>query len=363
VAVAAASAMVIVNTVVRVKTVLGGDDGLVALHFAAYGAGSMAVALVLPRLLDRLAARPVMLTGGAATALALISFHWLFAGTALGFLASAALVASSGLPRAERRAQTAPFLKRVTRGGWIYLATPRLRGLLALYVAVAAASAMVIVNTVVRVKAQLGGDDGLVALHFAAYGAGSMAVALILPRLLGGVAPRAAMLTGGGATAAGLTLGATGPGFGEGLALWAGLGAAVSLIQTPSGLILRRSCHAEDRPALFAAQFALSHACWLAAYPLAGLLGAAIGLEATFAVMAALALLGVGAAARLWPADDPAEVEHVHPAVEHAHGGGDAAHHAQAEDLGGGRHRHGPLRHAHAFVIDDHHPRWPTAPA
>jgi MFS family permease len=230
-------------------------------------------------------------------------------------------------------------------------------------VAVAAASAMVIVNTVVRVKTVLGGDDGLVALHFAAYGAGSMAVALVLPRLLDRLAARPVMLAGGAATALALAVGATGPDVGAGLALWAALGAAVSLIQTPSGLILRRSCHAEDRPALFAAQFALSHACWLAAYPLAGWLGALIGLEATFVVMAVCAAGGVAAAARLWPSCDPVVVEHVHPATDHAHPGGDAAHHAEVVDLGGGRHRHAPLRHAHAFVIDDHHPHWPAAQA
>ena len=35
-----------------------------------------------------------------------------------------------------------------------------------------------------------------------------------------------------------------------------------------------------DRPALFAAHFALSHACWLVTYPLAGWLGAGLGIIA-----------------------------------------------------------------------------------
>lgn len=42
---------------------------------------------------------------------------------------------------------------------------------------------------------------------------------------------------------------------------------------TPTGRLLRRSAEAGDRPALFAAQFVLSHACWLLTYPLAGRLG------------------------------------------------------------------------------------------
>lgn len=49
-------------------------------------------------------------------------------------------------------------------------------------------------------------------------------------------------------------------------ALLVGLG--YSAVLTPSGRLLRRSAHAQDRPALFAAQFALSHACWLVTYPL-----------------------------------------------------------------------------------------------
>ncbi|WP_228300398.1 hypothetical protein [Klebsiella quasipneumoniae] len=41
--------------------------------------------------------------------------------------------------------------------------------------------------------------------------------------------------------------------------------------------LLRRSSAAEDRPALFAAQFALSHSCWLVTYPLAGWVGYSMG--------------------------------------------------------------------------------------
>jgi hypothetical protein len=59
---------------------------------------------------------------------------------------------------------------------------------------------------------------------------------------------------------------------------------------TPGGL-LRRSASSEDRPALFAAQFALSHVCWLIAYPLVGQLGARVSMTAAFGGMAALARL------------------------------------------------------------------------
>jgi hypothetical protein len=89
----------------------------------------------------------------AAALLTIINFHWLFSGTAIGFLASAALVVSSGLARsaASPKADTGIYDK-TTRGIRIYLKTPRLRGLLAVTLAAAAASAMVIVNTVVIVR-------------------------------------------------------------------------------------------------------------------------------------------------------------------------------------------------------------------
>lgn len=96
------------------------------------------------------------------------------------------------------------------------------------------------------------------------------------------------------------------------LGLWLGLGFGYSVAQTPSGRLLRRSAHPEDRPAVFAARFALSLACWLICYPLAGFLGARAGMEATFVAMALIGLIGTALAWRLWPAGDPAELAHDH---------------------------------------------------
>ena len=78
------------------------------------------------------------------------------------------------------------------------------------------------------------------------------------------------------------------------------IGFGSGLAQLPTGRLLRRSARPEGRPALFAAQFALSHACWLVTYPLAGRFGAACRFDTTFLVMAARAALGAGAALRLW---------------------------------------------------------------
>jgi MFS family permease len=282
----------------------------------------------------------------AAALLTVISFHSLFAGTVVGFLLSAALVLSVRLP-SPKPAAPRGIWDRTTRGIRLYLATPRLRGLLALNVAVAAAGAMVIVNTVVLVKSGFGLGDADVALALAAFGAGSMVAALALPRLLERVPDRRAMLAGAGILAAGMLVGPIASDLASLMPLWFVVGLGYSLTQTPTGRLLRRSAHAEDRPALFAAQFALSHACWLVTYPLAGRLGAAAGIEVTFLVMAVVAAVAAVVASRLWPAADPEIVAHEHADLET----GDP--HVSTTPLD----RQG--RHAHAFVIDDQHPIWP----
>ena len=280
----------------------------------------------------------------AAALLAVISFHDLFAGTVVGFLASAALVVSVTLPSPKPSAPRGIY-DRMTRGIRIYLATPRLRGLLAVNMAVAMAGAIVLVNTVVYVQGTFGLAQQMTALAMAAFGGGSMITALFLSGLLERIDDRTLMLGGAGLLAAGAFAASALPSYGWLLALWFVLGVGFSAAQTPSGRLLRRSAHAEDRPALFAAQFALSHACWLIAYPLAGRAGAAFGLPETAFTLATIATAAVATAALIWPSSDPDVVEHDHPELpaDHPHLAGSVS----------GR------RHAHAYVIDDMHTAWP----
>ncbi len=238
----------------------------------------------------------------AAALLAFISFNNLFAGTVIGFLVSATLVVSVVLP-SPKPSQPRGIYDRTTRGLRIYLATPRLRGLLAVNLSVAMAGALVIVNTVVYVQAVFGLENQATALALAAFGGGSMVAALALPRMLESVPDRTAMLAGASLLAAGTLAAALLPGYAWLLPLWFVLGLGYSTAQTPSGRLLRRSANPEDRPALFAAQFALSHACWLIAYPLAGCAGATLGLPTTAAILAAVAAAAIGIGFAVWPAD------------------------------------------------------------
>ena len=82
--------------------------------------------------------------------------------------------------------------------------------------------------------------------------------------------------------------------------LWIFVGAGWSLVETPSGRLITRSGDPTERPALFAAHFALTHFGWGLAYPLAGWLGAGYGLRVAFLAMGAVSFLCVLAATLAW---------------------------------------------------------------
>lgn len=289
----------------------------------------------------------------AGVLMMLVSYHWLFAGTVAGFAVSAALVAITAIPTRKSQGEQRPFVERLTRGTRIYLATPRLRGLLALNLSAAAVGAFILVNTVVIVRSGFGASEIYLAYAMAAFGAGSMLTAVALPRLLETVSDRAVMIRAAFLLTA-VTLAHAGylmvmgqTGWTIFLTLWAISGVLYSAILTPSGRLLRRSAHAKDRPAIFAAQFALSHACWLVTYPIAGWAGDQFGLPITMMILGALAFFGVLISLLVWPASSAGELEHQHPDLpaDHPHF---KKYHGKGKS------------HSHVIVIDDEHRAWPT---
>ncbi|MEU4448423.1 MFS transporter [Actinosynnema sp. NPDC050801] len=290
----------------------------------------------------------------AAVVLVLVGYDDLFIGTTAGFAGSALLVLSAALPANRDPRAGDRTIAATTRGIRIYLATPRLRGLLAVHLAVAAAGSMVLVNTVTYVRDLLGRDDTAVAVALAANGLGSLIAAFALPSILDRFADRTVMLRACTGLAAVLLLAIPTTALLDGsrwpllLALWALIGAGSSLVLTPGGRLLRRSAHAADLPAVFAADFSLSHACWLLCYPLAGWLATAAGMPAALAVLTALTITATVLAVHFWPARDPEAVEHEHD-LDHDHD------HLDNADLVDGR-----WRHVHPYRIDDLHHRWPA---
>lgn len=264
----------------------------------------------------------------AATLLTLTTYNWLFLGTVFGFTASAALVLGTVLPKEAAPDSTGAggLCTRATAGTRLSFTSPPLRALLALDLAVAAAGAVVTVNTVVYVRDHL--DRSAVDVSFAlgAYGAGSMTVALLLPRILDRTSDRTVMLNGalllplafGGL---GLITAASSGGWRWSalLTTWTLFGAACSMILTPTGRLIRQEVAPPERSAVFAAQFSLSHSCWLLTYPLAGWLGATAGLQAAALALGAITL-GAGVLALcLWPSHKPATTEHEHTGLPDNH--------------------------------------------
>ncbi|MFD3684829.1 MFS transporter [Nocardiopsis sp. NPDC058631] len=241
----------------------------------------------------------------AALVLLVVPFDGLFALTALGFAASALLVATTALPAPLPDSQS----PRRAAASWRVFATDRrLLALMALNMAVAVVTALVLVDTVVLVRTHLDGNDTGVALALACFGAGSMAVALALGFLVDRFGTRTLMLSGPvvlTAGAAALTLSWTlapgPPALGAG---WVVLGAGCALVSAPTGRLLREAAPEGGLAGVFAAQFSLSHACFLLTYPLAGW---AEGLDPVLVLGGAGVLTGLcaAAAAGLWRPGPP----------------------------------------------------------
>jgi len=313
--------------------------------------------------------------------LGFMAFDSLFLLNGIAFLLSASLLISLTLPKAAMSERSRRLGENLLFGVRSYFKTPRLRALFALGWSVAAASSMILVNTVIFVQDRFGLGESDTALMYGAAGAGSMVTALLLPKVLGEDRDRLFMIGGamlltcslvfGGALFLVLPPGNAVLGFWSLMPLWFCLGVGLATTQTPAGRLVRRSAKAADRSAYFAAQFALSHFCWLVCYPLAGWLGTQeaqslldLG-EVAFFGMAFVAGLGLCGALRLWPKHDHLVLPHEHKALSHDHPHYHDAHHDHDHEGWEGPephvhpHRHAAIRHQHDFVIDSHHPEWP----
>ncbi len=241
----------------------------------------------------------------AAVLLLLLDFSALFAINGATFVLSAVLIAGVTLPASDPDAAISDRTwGRITLGARRFVTVPRLRGLLALNVAAASASAMVIVNTVVLVRDDFNRGSTEVAIALGTAGVGSVLAAIALPRVLRRVSDRGVMLSGAALLACALPVIAVLPGYPALLVLWVAVGIGLSLIQTPAGRLIQRSGDRDDLSPLFAAQFALSHACWLVSYPVAGIVGAALGTSAVACALGATCLAALSVAMVTWPAGD-----------------------------------------------------------
>lgn len=307
----------------------------------------------------------------AALLLTVMTYNGLFVLDAFTFLVSALLVVSCSLPSPKPLDRSDSVLENLRFGVVAYMRTPRLRATWAMYFAVASASSMVIVNTVIYVRDFLNRAETDIAWAIAASGAGAMIAAFLVPSMLARWQIRQVMLAGAVVLSIAMLAGQAMFSWPAFLVLWFIIGAGLTTVQTPVGSLVRRSCQAGDNPAFFAANFSLSHLCWFGSYLLAGYMGSRYGLADTFLVLGLIAAAATVTAWRIYPDPDPVEIEHTHEPFEHEHQHRhDDPHHPADEDDHGHkhtvasemghshRHRHKAVTHSHPYVIDRHHPRW-----
>ncbi|TDQ66614.1 putative MFS family arabinose efflux permease [Maritalea mobilis] len=305
----------------------------------------------------------------AALLLVFVSFESFFVANGVAFLISAVLVARATVPPLALDNVKDSLKRKLTQGFQIYIKTPRLRGVFALYFLVAFAGAMVIVNSVMLVREQLGLGESELAFAMAAFGSGSLIAAFLVPKLAQRFGDRRVMFAGAFVLLAGVLITAlmfSGLSYMLLLLVWPFLGLGYSLVQTPAGRVFKRSANEEDLPKLLAAQFALSHACWLLAYPMAGFLPSALGMGATLYAFAGLSLLALIVAKLFWPKESYAPMTHRHDEVYHDHVHFHGDHHQHDHEGWEGPephthpHKHDEIVHSHSFKIDRHHPVWPS---
>ncbi|GAA2001776.1 MFS transporter [Brevibacterium samyangense] len=241
----------------------------------------------------------------AAALLTLISYNNLFVGTAVGFACSAILVLPSRLPARTDDGPVLPFWQRLPLGAKVFARTPTLRFLMLTNIVVAAGTAIVLVNSVVYARGVFGLGDQSLALALACYGIGSLVVALNIPWLVDKLGVIRTMITGAVVITAGLAVAvtvtavatSTGAGWYVLLGTWVLLGIGTSLVNTPSSRLLADASTTANRNLVYTAQFALSHACFLVTYPIAGWLGAANLTGAAIALLILAAVVGAIAVA------------------------------------------------------------------
>ena len=226
----------------------------------------------------------------AALVIALVGFRGNFVVDGFTFLASAALLI--GLPRlaSENAGTTKKPPTSVRHGLTAMFRRAPLRESLMLALQTSVGGAFVIVATVDFVKNDLALSDSAYAWVMAAFGIGSVVGALIYSRISTGW--RDAMVKGSAPVMiAGLIAVAVLPLFSTVTVAWWLVGMSYSIMGIRGSELLASDSDGDERPHIYAAHFALSHAGWGLTYPLAGWLSTALGFGKTAGIFAVILFL------------------------------------------------------------------------
>jgi len=300
----------------------------------------------------------------AGIGLLFFSYTGLFVFNSVAFFISAVIILFTFLPKAKYVERSGNILNEISYGMKAYFKTPRLRSLLVIYIGIAVASSMVIVNTVVYVKDYLGEPDSSLALLFAFSGFGSMLMAFLYPKLANTMNDKTITQLGIIILSVSLFYMSIEPSFIYALSAWFLIGAGLSLSQIPSGKIVNMSANPKDRAAYFSAQFSLTHLCWLIGYLAAGELVFLFGFGFTATFFGCIVAFCYIYSVLFWPDEEPDNILiHKHQSMSHTHTHNHDDHHKHHENTKKitheHEHQHTEVVHKHSFQIDLHHQNWP----
>ena len=300
----------------------------------------------------------------AAIGLLFFSYTGLFVFNSVAFLISAVIILFTILPKSKHVERSGNVLNEISYGMKAYFKTPRLRSLLVLYIGIALASSMIIVNTVIYVKDYLGETDSSLALLFAFSGLGSMLMAFLYPKLAKIMNDKTITQLGIIILSISLFYMSMEPSFIFALSAWFLVGIGLSLSQIPSGKIVNMSANPKDRTAYFTAQFSLTHLCWLIGYLAAGELVLLFGFGFTAIFFGCIVVFCYLYSVLFWPDEDHQNILlHKHKSIVHTHTHNHDPHHEHhnhpMETTHEHEHHHPEVVHRHPFQIDLHHQNWP----
>lgn len=300
-------------------------------------------------------------------ALLLLSFNFttLFQFNAVTFIISASLLGFVIYPKRALTSRVAGIWHNISFGIKSYVKTPRLRGLALFNFIAALAGALVIVNSAHFSQNVFNQTQNTTATLFIAMGLGSLLTSITLPTLLKKISIRAAMHIGAiTAFSAIVSFGLFSTLYTMYVA-WFMIGIASGLLQTPSSIIIQRSCEKSNLSAFFSAQFTISHLGWMVAYFIAGQLAGKLEIFSAMTLLATLIFIAYWFGHRIWHQSDAQKLTHTHQSVEHLHQHKHDAHHQHVHEGWEGpephshKHKHTQIKHSHEFYIDEHHINWP----
>tara|TARA_B100001939_G_scaffold338904_1_gene345017 strand:+ start:1389 stop:2600 length:1212 start_codon:yes stop_codon:yes gene_type:complete len=250
--------------------------------------------------LSRLAIDLENILGYSVAALILVFYNYksLFIGTSVGFIASALLIFSIFLPMVAESDETKDTrsIHKITYGVKKFFILPELKGLMFMNLAASAGGAMILVNTVILVRSLLGMNEEALPVAMFFFGIGSVLGATQVPRILKKYSIWKLMHLGAYIISIvfmvfSILIGLSIFNFMILLIFWFISGLGYSLVLTPMGRIIRGSAKENELSQLFAAQFSLSHSCWLFMYPLSGYLITSFDTTVTLFTLAVIIIL------------------------------------------------------------------------